>query len=227
MWEFSQGVDGISEACKNLGIAVVSGNVSLYNQTDGVSIKPTPMIGMVGKVSDVTKVPAGFAETNLKVLLLQPKNAAPAFGGSLAAKHTRTAGLIAVPASNWKAENEAIGFMRKVVSAGNVTAARDLGDGGLATTMAKMLIPHQVGAKIAVGNSEKNGDLSKYFGEVAGSYILMCSADKAAKLLSAGKELKECQLEEIGATNTHSAFEFGTWSAPIKQLTSAFQRSLT
>jgi phosphoribosylformylglycinamidine synthase len=227
MWEFSQGVDGISEACKNLGIAVVSGNVSLYNQTDGVSIKPTPMIGMVGKVNDVTKVPSGITEANLKVLLLQPKNAVAAFGGSLAAKHTRTPGLSAVPVINWKAENEAIGFMRKVVSAGNVTAARDVGDGGLATTMAKMLLPHQVGAKISFGNSEKNGDLSNYFGEVAGSYILMCSADKAAMILSAGKELKECQLEEIGSTNTQSAFEFGSWSAPIKQLTSAFQRSLT
>ncbi len=227
MWEFSQGVDGISEACKNLGIAVVSGNVSLYNQTDGVSIKPTPMIGMVGKINDVTKVPAGVTEANLKVLLLQPKNATPAFGGSLAAKLTRTAGLSAIPAINWKAENEAISFMRKVVSTGSVISARDVGDGGIATTMAKMLLPHQVGAKITLGTSEKNSDLANYFGEVAGSYILMCSTDAAAKILSTGKELKECQLQEIGSTNTQSAFEFGSWSAPIKQLTSAFARSLT
>src|SRR5690606_17817357 len=49
MWEFSQGVDGISEACLALNTPVVSGNVSLYNTTDGTSIAPTPMIGMVGK----------------------------------------------------------------------------------------------------------------------------------------------------------------------------------
>jgi phosphoribosylformylglycinamidine synthase II len=226
MWEFSQGVDGISDACKNLGIAVVSGNVSLYNQTDGVSIKPTPMIGMVGKVNDVTKAPSGTAEANLKVLLLQPKNAAPAFGGSLAAKLTRTSGLSAVPAINWKAEVEAIGFMRKVISEGSVKAARDVGDGGLATTMAKMLLPQQLGMKLSLGNSEKNSDLSNYFGEVAGSYILLCSSEAAAKILVSGKELKECQLLEIGTTNTQATFDFGSWSAPVKQLTSAFERSL-
>ncbi len=71
MRQFSEAVDGISDACRGLGIPVVSGNVSLYNETDGVSVIPTPMIGIVGKMEDVRHVSHAIHEKSCDVWLLE------------------------------------------------------------------------------------------------------------------------------------------------------------
>jgi phosphoribosylformylglycinamidine (FGAM) synthase-like enzyme len=60
-WELGEAIDGIAEAAEALGIPVVSGNVSLYNETDGRAIPPTPVVGCVGLVEDVRRVPRGWA----------------------------------------------------------------------------------------------------------------------------------------------------------------------
>jgi phosphoribosylformylglycinamidine synthase len=56
MWQFQEAVEGMAEACRALGIAVVSGNVSFYNETEGRAIAPTPVIGMVGLIDDLSAV---------------------------------------------------------------------------------------------------------------------------------------------------------------------------
>lgn len=222
MWEFSQGVDGISEACRQLGIAVVSGNVSLYNQTDGISIKPTPMIGMVGKVPDVTKVPKATAGAGLTIYVLEPKNLPFDFGASLAAKIAGVCGDSAVPAIDWTAEKEAIGFLQKAISVGAIAAARDVGDGGLSTTLAKMLIPENAGAKVGV-----TGDaLDAYFGEKSGCYLVMVQPAQEKNIEAEAGKLTNCALKKIGVTHGGSSIEFGSWSVPVSALAAAFTSSL-
>lgn len=226
MWEFSEGVDGISEACKNLKIAVVSGNVSLYNQTDGVSIKPTPMIGMVGKVTDVTKVPDAISGKSQQIFVLRPMKSSPVFGGSLAAKIAENSGISAIPAIDWPAEIEAIKFLHSAVNEGLICSARDVGDGGIATTVAKMVLPKAAGAKLSIAGLDKMTANAGYFGELAGTYILVADSTRVRQLVAKAKTLQACEVTEIGSTNNGQTFEFGSWSVPLEQLSSAFERSL-
>ncbi|MCX6124834.1 MAG: AIR synthase related protein, partial [Proteobacteria bacterium] len=86
MREFSDSVDGISFACRALEIPIISGNVSLYNSTDGVSIYPTPMIGVVGKVKDVRQATPAIVKQSANLWFIGPKSASPTLAASLVAK---------------------------------------------------------------------------------------------------------------------------------------------
>jgi len=107
-WELAQAIEGISEAAEALGIPVVSGNVSLYNETDGRAIPPTPVVGCVGLVEDVRHIPSGWAAGDT-VLLVES-------GDSLA----QQAALI--------------GFLWR--AAPLLTLAHDVGEEGLAPALA-------------------------------------------------------------------------------------------
>jgi phosphoribosylformylglycinamidine synthase len=72
-WELAQAIDGIAEAANALRIPVVSGNVSLYNETDGRAIPPTPVVGCVGLVEDVTRVPSGWRSGDVVLAVLAPE----------------------------------------------------------------------------------------------------------------------------------------------------------
>ena len=86
MWQFAESVRGLGDACRLLDTPIVSGNVSLYNETDGVAIKPTPMIGMVGLVDDVDEViTAGFKEEGHRIAVLGTLHGG--LGGSEYLKH--------------------------------------------------------------------------------------------------------------------------------------------
>lgn len=91
MWQFKEACEGIKEACKALNTPVVSGNVSLYNQTNGKDIYPTPSIAAVGVVDNIHSVLHGeFNKEGLEVYLLKSKSIAPNFGASLVAKYFET-----------------------------------------------------------------------------------------------------------------------------------------
>lgn len=144
MRQFSDAVDGISEACRELGVPVVSGNVSLYNETDGVSIKPTPMIGMVGRHSDIRKaVPAVLSDQGGDLYLLAHHDSTPAYGGSLVAQTlglTRNPNEQRLPKPIWSHEIQAMSAIGSLISSANILACRDIGAGGISVTAAKMLI---------------------------------------------------------------------------------------
>jgi phosphoribosylformylglycinamidine synthase len=145
MREFSDSVDGISTACQELGISVVSGNVSLYNSTDGVSIYPTPMIGVVGRVEDIRLVtPACLQESHdIDLYLLAP--AAPlektrSFAASLAAKVNKippTEG--ALHEISWKEELLAADCLEDLRSERLLKAVRDVQQGGAGIAILKMI----------------------------------------------------------------------------------------
>ena len=157
MGEFSDAVDGISDACRELSVQVVSGNVSLYNQTDGQSIAPTPMIGMVGKMADVRLAVPATAKREAKLLLVAPHKATAFFSGSLAA---RTLGLSgrqgALPPIDWQAERESMQFLRSLAQNKLAMAARDVGDGGIAVTATKIGVLAGLGAVLDVSSAGLN-----------------------------------------------------------------------
>jgi phosphoribosylformylglycinamidine synthase II len=231
MWEFSEGVDGISTACQELGTPVVSGNVSLYNETDGVSIAPTPMIGMVGRIADVRQSPKAVAENPGKIYLLLPNDAKPTFGGSLAAKllgFKPHAGEI--PLLHWDTERESMSFLRQLVRSHAVSVARDVGDGGILTTACKMALPHGFGLGLDVthlpGWAETDGDLSA-LGEIAGAYLVVLKEESAQQALQDSHSLRYNRLVEIGTILASRNVSWNGVSISVEDSIHAYKAALT
>ena len=94
-WELAESIEGMAQACEALGLPIVSGNVSLYNDTDGRSIHPTPVVGCVGLVPDVRRIPGGWRPGDV---ILLASTGAPALPGSeLQARYGSVSGIAAGP----------------------------------------------------------------------------------------------------------------------------------
>ncbi len=162
MWQFAKGCEGIKEACEKLNTPVVSGNVSLYNETDGVSVFPTPSIAMVGLNDDQEKVlPSYFQkEGDLIYLLGEIKSD---FGGSLYMKelYGKVAGVLA------KIDYEKELKLWRCVIEGNkknlLKAAKDINVGGLAIAIAKMSAKSSLGVKAAFKGEDERDIFSESF----------------------------------------------------------------
>ncbi len=191
MWELSQAIDGVTEACDALQSPVVSGNVSLYNETDGVSIKPTPMIAMVGVVDDVDAAravsPTFQAADQAVVLLGRPDTslAGMAGGAYLHELHGVCAGHPAAP--DLAAEKALGDVLRKAISGRLLTTAHDVSDGGLVVCLAECAAAG-VGATIALPPSSalRRADRLdvRLFAEDPGRAVVACPTEALATLLS-------------------------------------------
>ncbi|HEC1791983.1 TPA: phosphoribosylformylglycinamidine synthase subunit PurL [Campylobacter lari] len=147
MWQFTQGCEGIKLACKELNTPVVSGNVSLYNETDGVSIFPSPTIACVGiheKAENVLK--SYFSKETQAIYLIGESKGS--FGGSLIAKvlDQKVAGEL--EDIDFKAELKLWDFLLKANEAKLLDCANSIGIGGLAMTLAKMSAKANLGINV-------------------------------------------------------------------------------
>ena len=136
MWQFAKAVDGITKACKELDVPIVSGNVSLYNQTGDDAIFPTPMIGVVGLIDDVEKTVPSFFQNEGDVIFLLGRTKSE-IGGSeyLKTIHGHDAGL--PPAIDLKKEKTLINILIELADKKIITSAHDLSEGGLAQALAE------------------------------------------------------------------------------------------
>ncbi|MCH9812375.1 MAG: phosphoribosylformylglycinamidine synthase subunit PurL [Epsilonproteobacteria bacterium] len=149
MWQFAMGCEGIKKACSALNTPVVSGNVSLYNETDGVGVFPTPSIAMVGLNEDQNSTLASVfqKEGNALYLLGETKSE---FGGSLYMKSLfdKVAGRL--PEISFEKEAALWSFIVKANQAGLLSSAKDLNVGGIAIALAKMSAVSGKGAVVGV-----------------------------------------------------------------------------
>jgi phosphoribosylformylglycinamidine synthase len=139
MWQFERAIEGMTEACERLGVPVVSGNVSFYNETAGRDIHPTPAVGMAGLLDDFRKqVDAAFREEGDDVALVGETR--DELGGSeyLALLHGREEG--APPALDLERERAVQEIIREAVRGGWVRSAHDLSDGGLGVALGECCI---------------------------------------------------------------------------------------
>lgn len=155
MWQFAQGCEGIKLACKELNTPVVSGNVSLYNETDGVSIFPSPTIACVGvneKAENVLK--SYFSKDTSAIYLLGESKGS--FGGSLIAKvlDQKVAGEL--EDIDFSAELKLWDFLLKANEAKILDCANSIGIGGLAITLAKMSAKANLGIEIKTDFEDKS-----------------------------------------------------------------------
>jgi phosphoribosylformylglycinamidine synthase len=184
MWQFAESCEGIKEACLALNTPVVSGNVSLYNETNGVSVYPTPAIAMVGLNEDEDKVlPSSFQEDDAIVLLVGETKGE--FGGSLYIKalHGETAG--ALPEFDYKAELSLWELVIEANKKGLLNAAKDVNVGGIALALSKMAAVSGKGISASV----EVGENKHIFDESQSRALLEVSKENLAEVEAMAKAL--------------------------------------
>ncbi len=196
-WQLSEAVAGLAEACEALGVPVVGGNVSLYNETEHGPIYPTPVVGMIGELPDPALAPSTGPGEADRIVLVGPF--APSLAGS---ELTKLRGELddGLPATEIEPVAGALAFVRERVRAGGVKAAHDVSDGGLAVALAEMAIAAGVGIEGELdGLVELRGCSGEtaLFGEGPGGILLAVEADDADELISAG-EAAGVEVSSIG-----------------------------
>ena len=162
MWQFAQGCEGIKEACLELNTPVVSGNVSLYNETNGVSVFPTPAIAMVGLNDDQNKVlPSAFQEEGNNIVLVGETKGE--FGGSLYIKELYGETVGRLPSFDYQKELALWELVIEANKKGLLASAKDVNLGGIAVSLSKMAAVSGKGieANVTVENSRDIFDESQ------------------------------------------------------------------
>jgi len=155
MWQFAKATDGIKEACIALNTPVVSGNVSLYNETEGKSIYPTPTVVMVGVNDDENKVLASTFSGEGKTLYIVGATKSD-FGGSLYLKEVYGKIEGTLPPIDYKQELALWDLVIEANKIGIISAAKDVNVGGIAIALSKMAAVSNIGveAKITLNDSK-------------------------------------------------------------------------
>ena len=147
MWQLSEAIDGMSDACRAFEVPVVGGNVSLYNESAGLDIDPTPVIGMVGLIESLVRRPpgVGLVDGGALVLLGGDTATAPTLAGSrwADAVHGHRGGML--PALDHDRHRAVCGLVRGLVASGILVGVHDVADGGLGLALAEMAVRSGVG----------------------------------------------------------------------------------
>ena len=220
MWQFSEAVRGLADACAALGVPVTGGNVSFYNQTDAVPIHPTPVVGVLGVHADVARrVPIGFATEGASVLLLG--RTAAEFGGSAWAQvaHRHIGGR--PPAVDLPAERALGAVLTGAAAAGLLDAAHDLSEGGLAVALAECCLSGGLGCQVRLPGDP----FTELFSESAARAVLAVrpGAEQAVADLAAEHGVPA---QVIGAVGGPSLAVTDTFDITVDELAAAHTGTL-
>jgi phosphoribosylformylglycinamidine synthase len=186
MWQLVEGIEGIADACRALGIPITGGNVSLYNETDGKAIYPTPIIGVVGLIDDAARVTTrAFRGAGNAVVLLGEDRGE--LGGSEYLKTMH--GLVRgdAPSLDLALEAALITLVTSAIGDGVVRSAHDCSDGGLAVTLAECCFDADgIGATVELASlpSSSLPAMLSLFSETASRIVVSVDASKEGELLA-------------------------------------------
>ena len=181
MGQFVGCVRGIAEACKALDFPVVSGNVSLYNETQGRGILPTPTIGGVGLLADFKKsMTLAFKAAGETILLIGETQGW--LGQSLYLRDICGREQGAPPPVDLIEERENGDVVRALIGEGLVTAAHDVSDGGLLVALAEMAMASGIGAALDAAPEDTPGH-AFWFGEDQARYLVTVPADRVGAVM--------------------------------------------
>ena len=221
-------VTGMGKACKVLDTPVVSGNVSLYNETDGMAIQPCPVIGMIGIIDDWQQaVGTGLSETDnaLFVIGQTDKTTDGWLGCSVYAREISGREGGAPPSVDPELERRHGTLVRRAIAEGLIDAAHDISDGGLMVAMAEMVMAGQCGAKITLPDSDTlhgwafGEDQARYILAVrdAAAFTALCDS-AGVDAVQIGETISETQLT-AGSLPPISKEEMVRWhTSPIPDL---------
>ncbi|MGD9769368.1 MAG: phosphoribosylformylglycinamidine synthase subunit PurL, partial [Pseudolabrys sp.] len=197
MGQFVGCVRGIGEACKDLDFPVVSGNVSLYNETNGRGILPTPSIGGVGVIDDFQKSATIAFKAAGEVILLIGETQGW-LGQSLYLRDVCGREEGAPPPVDLIEERENGDLVRGLIADGAVTAVHDVSDGGLLVALAEMAMASGIGATLTEGPDDTPPH-AYWFGEDQARYIVTVAASSAAPVIERARDAGVL-VERIGVT---------------------------
>jgi phosphoribosylformylglycinamidine synthase subunit PurL len=243
MWQFSQAIDGVGEACLALGTPITGGNVSFYNETLGKSIYPTPIIGILGILEDASKVlKVAFWNVGDVIVLLDGSNSskagpqAPPRTGKRrefsSSEYSKTIGGIVAgepPAIELGAEKWVIDCMIALAAEGTLQSAHDVSDGGVAVALAESCFgTADLGASVAV--PEDVAAEYALFGERGARVVVSVSPEKLGALRNTARQYG-VGAHEIGKVTSDNTLRIEykghtVVSAPVPALRNNWDRSL-
>ena len=207
MAQLAQSVVGMGKAALHLNTPVVSGNVSLYNETDGVAIRPCPVVGMVGVIDDVTEAVGNqFVAADQDIFILGQDNSTDDgwLGESIYAAHHGVTAIYAPPPVDLDAEKRTGDLLRQLIAEKLVTAAHDISDGGLGVAVAEMSLHTSFGVHITLPAS---GNMHGWaFGEDQARYVV--TTPDAESLIAAAKSAA-IPIARIGTVTAQAELQFG------------------
>ncbi|HEX7195265.1 MAG TPA: phosphoribosylformylglycinamidine synthase subunit PurL [Candidatus Limnocylindria bacterium] len=185
-WQLERAIDGIADACRAIGVPVVSGNVSLYNETPQGPILPTPVIGTVGLLDDRDGALRMAWSAGEEVWLLgEPAADVAALAGSELAWRRGARG--GVPSVDVAAATRLVGLLPELGRSGAINAAHDCSVGGLAVALARMAIAAGVGLRAEVSVADRLGG-AMAFGERGGRVVVAAGVGSASELQRMAEE---------------------------------------
>ncbi|HKG62653.1 MAG TPA: phosphoribosylformylglycinamidine synthase subunit PurL [Solirubrobacteraceae bacterium] len=183
-WQLTRAVAGLGDACRALGVPVVGGNVSLYNEGGGGPIYPTPVVGMVGELPDPARAGRlGFAAEGDTIALIAA-GWAPAAAGSELAKLRGEAVAGELPPADLGSLRALHAAVRRGVRDGVLRSAHDIAEGGLAVALAECCLAGGIGARIDFGAP---ADEALLFGEGPGAFVVSGPAEALARFGAAAR----------------------------------------
>lgn len=214
MGQFAECVEGMAGACAALNFPVVSGNVSLYNETNGAAIPPTPAVGAVGLIPDITQRSHFGGMTDGDALILIGKTTGQ-LGASLYLREIEGREEGSPPPVDLAAEKRNGDFVRGLIRAGRTHAVHDLSDGGLLVAAAEMAMGSDVGCTLlADAPIPLTGFL---FGEDQARYLIAASADLTAKIAEDAREA-DVPVSIVGAAGGEAVGVEGRSAASLTAL---------
>lgn len=226
MWQFKEAVEGISEACATLGVPVIGGNVSFYNETSGSSIHPTPTIGMVGLIEDIDRrVTQWFKNEGDVICVMGPPSSGIGGSAYLRAIHGTESG--GAPSIDIMVEKNVQEACLKAVKLGIILSAHDVSDGGMAVALAESCFNPDgaLGAEVRMPAGPMN-PAETLFGE-SQSRIIVSLKKKDFDALDIVCREAEVALEEIGTVKGRSLKAADFIDLQLEELEKAWSGALT
>ena len=219
MWQFERAVTGLADACEALGTPVTGGNVSFYNQTGETAIHPTPVVGVLGVLDDVSRRTAiGFAADGDEIWLLGTTR--EEFGGSAwaSAIHGHLGGR--PPSVDLAAERSLADVLVEAASGGLLTAAHDLSDGGLAVALAESCLRGGHGCRVTLG-----APFTELFSESAARAVVALPTGSGTTLGGLCRA-HGVPVTRIGTVGGDAVTVEGAFSIPLNELRTASTSTL-
>jgi phosphoribosylformylglycinamidine synthase len=224
-WQLTQAVAGLADACRALGVPVVGGNVSLYNEGPDGPIYPTPVVGMVGKLPD-PDCAAGiaFAEEGHEIALVG--FFAPDLAG---AEVEKLRGRLAygLPAVDIEAQARSLEVVRRAVRSGVLASAHDVSEGGLACALAECCAAGGHGARVVLGYQPEVAPDAALFGEGPGGVVVSGPASALSTLTAEAGEVPVRMLGTVEGNSLEINMGAATLTVPVDGLRAAHSRGLT
>jgi phosphoribosylformylglycinamidine synthase len=219
MWQIVAGIEGIGEACRALDFPVIGGNCSLYNETNGEGILPTPAIGGVGLIKNVERrATMGYKrEGDVIILIGETKGH---LGQSIYLREIEGKEEGAAPFVDLAAEKKHGDFVRGLIEKGRADTVHDLSDGGLLVAVAEMALKGGIGADI--GQAALADAIPFFFGEDQARYLIAAPFAEAEKIVAEARAAY-IPVAELGKTGGDAIVINGTERVSLKQLRDGYE----